>query len=255
METKTCTKCKRSLPKSDVYFRKHKQCKEGIYSQCKECEGKFFTDIKTSVKTIPKDGMKTCSKCKTKKNLEEFGKEKRNKDGRRSDCKECNKLVRSKWIDNNANYFKEWHNKNPEYRRDTYLKNIEREKENNKKWRTNNKEKAHEKVIQRRQLEQNSTYNFTNEDWLKALAYFKHSCAYCGETEKELQKEHFIPLIKGGAFIPSNIIPACYSCNASKRDRVFEVWYPKQSNYAVERYERILQFIGIENNVQQLSIL
>jgi 5-methylcytosine-specific restriction endonuclease McrA len=39
---------------------------------------------------------------------------------------------------------------------------------------------------------------------------------YCGTHEK-ITIDHFIPLVSGGDDILKNLVPACYTCNASKR--------------------------------------
>ena len=197
---------------------------------------------------------KVCTKCHVEKPLTEFGNEKRTRDGKRADCKECYKKMREKWVKKNPNYFKEWHEKNPEYRSELYRNNIEREKLTNKRWRIKNKEACRLKSAKRRQLEKELPYHYSVEDWKETLTYFSHSCCYCGSKEN-LQQDHFIPAEKGGAYIKSNIVPACYSCNTSKKDRDFEVWYPKKPFYDETRKKKILKFIGIKNNMHQLSIL
>lgn len=39
-ESKTCSKCNVIKPATIEYFNKHKTCKNGLRSECKECEGK-----------------------------------------------------------------------------------------------------------------------------------------------------------------------------------------------------------------------
>lgn len=42
--------------------------------------------------------MKVCSKCGEMKPLEEFGNEKRTKDGKRAECRDCHKGMRDSWL-------------------------------------------------------------------------------------------------------------------------------------------------------------
>ena len=41
-------------------------------------------------------------------------------------------------------------------------------------------------------------------------------CAYCGATDRPLQRDCVLPLSRGGRYTLDNIAPACGSCNASK---------------------------------------
>src|SRR6187431_3658364 len=41
-------------------------------------------------------------------------------------------------------------------------------------------------------------------------------CAYCGATDRPLQRDCVLPISRGGRYTLDNIAPACGSCNASK---------------------------------------
>ena len=41
-------------------------------------------------------------------------------------------------------------------------------------------------------------------------------CAYCGATERPVQRDCVLPISRGGRYTLDNIAPACGSCNASK---------------------------------------
>ena len=73
---------------------------------------------------------------------------------------------------------------------------------------------------------------------------FGHSCAYCGDTEADLQIEHFYPVSKGGPHCKSNIIPACSSCNYSKFNHDPFLWYKQQPFFSQERLDRICSFLN-----------
>lgn len=49
-------------------------------------------------------------------------------------------------------------------------------------------------------------------------------CAYCGETERPLQRDCVQPIARGGRYTLDNIVPACGSCNASKSNDEVTSW-------------------------------
>jgi len=88
------------------------------------------------------------------------------------------------------------------------------------KWRQTHKGKAltarmHSK---RRALEKNLPCNLTAVEWEEIKERQNYKCAICGE-EKPLQRDHIIPLSKGGGLTKSNIQGLCNSCNARKGNR------------------------------------
>lgn len=47
-------------------------------------------------------------------------------------------------------------------------------------------------------------------------------CQYCGEKPKQLEIEHVVPRSQGGRNVWENVVTACRSCNAHKRNRTPE---------------------------------
>jgi hypothetical protein len=86
--------------------------------------------------------MKTCSKCKAEKPLNDFGKSKASKDGLQYNCKSCNSA---------------YYQNNKEQRRGYRETNKEKLKEYNREYRKNNKEKLKESARE---------YWKDNKDWL-----------------------------------------------------------------------------------------
>ena len=41
-------------------------------------------------------------------------------------------------------------------------------------------------------------------------------CAYCGATDRPLQRDCVLPISRGGRYTLDNVVPACGPCNASK---------------------------------------
>lgn len=57
----------------------------------------------------------------------------------------------------------------------------------------------------------------TLEQWLDRCRLYGNNCAYCGTSlERKAEMEHIIPVARGGTGWPSNLAPACRSCNAHK---------------------------------------
>ncbi len=79
----------------------------------------------------------------------------------------------------------------------------------------------------------NQTYVFADEQWIRRekakMAESKKSrwwqqktasglCYYCQKKFlfKELTMDHIVPLSRGGATTPGNVVPACKPCNQKK---------------------------------------
>ena len=58
-------------------------------------------------------------------------------------------------------------------------------------------------------------HDLSNEQW-GALKAAWGGCAYCGATDKPLQRDCVQAISRGGRYTLGNIAPACASCNASK---------------------------------------
>jgi 5-methylcytosine-specific restriction endonuclease McrA len=67
---------------------------------------------------------------------------------------------------------------------------------------------------------------------------FGHRCAYCGASG-DLEVEHVIPISKGGEHHLGNIVPACHSCNSSKRSKDAHDWYKAQPFYKESQWQKI----------------
>lgn len=59
------------------------------------------------------------------------------------------------------------------------------------------------------------TNDLSDEQWL-ALQTAWGGCAYCGATDKPLQRDCVLALSRGGRYTIDNVVPACPSCNTSK---------------------------------------
>lgn len=144
--------------------------------------------------------MKRCSKCGETKPLDQFSRDKRTKDGRRSNCKGCQRAYYAGWYaDNQARRVDQAFNWNSRYRLrspDLYVEFVSR-------WEI-----------------------FERDNW---------TCQICGIPlgqdlpPSEYNHPHFptvdhiVPLARGGEHSYENTRAACKSCNSAKNNPVEEV--------------------------------
>ncbi|MBA1335850.1 MAG: hypothetical protein HPY66_1668 [Firmicutes bacterium] len=111
----------------------------------------------------------------------------------------------------------------------------------------------------RRNMEAGLKNYFTADDWATCKNSFinkrgQNVCAYCGIASELLTMDHVIPVISGGGLIRSNIVPACKSCNCSKRENDFSEWYPKQEFYSQEREQKIINYLNKNMNIWEAEL-
>ena len=66
-------------------------------------------------------------------------------------------------------------------------------------------------------------HDLTDDQW-SALRDAWGGCAYCGVTDRPLQKDCVLALSRGGRYTLLNIVPACGPCNASKCNAEVTAW-------------------------------
>lgn len=170
--------------------------------------------------------LKRCSKCGVDKPLDQFGKDRRNSDGRRGHCKACQlecdrayhqrpeirehdrKRERERW--QNDEHLRE-------YKR-TYLRERYRNNDDHKR-----KQKAHSLAgaHRRRARKEANGGTYSAQEWRDLCAKYNHRCLCCGET-KPLTVDHVVPLKFGGTNDISNIQTLCLDCNLRKHARTID---------------------------------
>jgi 5-methylcytosine-specific restriction endonuclease McrA len=166
---------------------------------------------------------KLCRGCQTTKPLTDFSPAKGVKDGRYSRCRDCKCAA-----------MKTKYDANPEYR--------ERLSQKNKARYSANAEKMIRQVIEYNRLHPEvklasshrnevsrkygtRVYEVTAKDIKRLLA---SPCIYCGSTNK-ITIDHVIPRKRGGVHSVGNIVPACQTCNASRKSDTIMEWRVKKN--------------------------
>jgi len=115
------------------------------------------------------------------------------------------------------------------------------------------KEQFKIRAIARYHAQKNLAFDLTEQDWIEALKYFDNRCAYCGQTG-DLQKEHVIPVARGGGFTRKNIVPACAACNESKGSKLLHDWYKYTTVYSDERLLKLIGWIYGEQARAEIEV-
>lgn len=229
-------------------------------------------------------GLKTCSKCKFEKELDEFHRDKTKKDGRKSQCKICvkndkeKKLYAKKYREENKEYYRiknaewckrnaekrraanrEYHRKNPHVSRDYYEKNKERISLYNNKYKQENKERL--RVVKRagkhkrRARKIGNGGSYTADELRDCLNYFNNRCAYTGEPLPDnYHLDHVRPLSKGGTSYIWNLVPCLAEVNTSKQADDMYGWYRRQPYYSKEKLVRINKWINQNKEREEEAI-
>lgn len=280
MQYKTCTKCGKELPATAEYFYRKSSSKDGFMSICKACDRqkskewrdknsghcekyrkKYYNENRDAILDQKKDYWITNQE--NIKNYREINKEAiqkyRTKYNQKYYKVKQDQILqqKKKYYISNKEKIKKYKENNKNrlslLRKNRYKLNRDRELQRTKLWRQNNKEKTRIYCQEYRAKKNGLPATLTVDQWNETKEYFNNRCVYCGK-EKSLAQEHFVPLSKGGEYTHNNIIPACRSCNSSKNNKDFFEWYPQQPYYSKEREQKILDFLGYQQGIQQLTI-
>jgi 5-methylcytosine-specific restriction endonuclease McrA len=86
-----------------------------------------------------------------------------------------------------------------------------------------NRSRRARSVRKRKQRMGRVEHDLTDDEW-SALQDAWGGCAYCGATDRPLQRDCVLALSRGGRYTLPNIVPACGSCNASKCNAEVTAW-------------------------------
>lgn len=210
---KRCPKCEQWLPATTEYFALHRSEKSGFQSRCKQCAKQWRAE---------------------------------NREKLRADYRRRYDADPGAWARYSRTYIEKTPGKRAADARKRYAANLEKTRANNRKRYARNKA-ARIKAVRKyaiahpervymlnkkwKRRKMSLPIAFSAEQWQAALSYWQHRCAYCGKPQgfdrvSALSTDHFIPLSSSDCpgTLPTNILPVCRSCNASKGSRVACEW-------------------------------
>ena len=109
---------------------------------------------------------------------------------------------------------------------DYYKRNAETIKQRSALWAKENPGKRSTYMFNNKAKRRGAIGKCSNQQWQWRLEFYGHCCAYCGiYLTKPIHRDHVIPVSKGGANWPANLVPACRKCNQRKNANR---WTPHQ---------------------------
>lgn len=243
VQTKTCTKCGKSLPATPEYFHRTKSTNDGLHTRCKPCrtaQDRAYWHANAADINARRRAAYPEHRERNILYHRRWRTEQRQKylDGKR------------RWYEANREHdnakSRKWREKNRErkaaYDRAYADQNREKIRAKKQRWerkmrsqRRKNPEMLHSYRTRKRLSEQvrkarklGLASQFCEADWQHALAYFDNCCAVCGRRLDGLfhtaAADHWIPLSSPDCpgTVPSNIVPLCHGidgCNNSKHSR------------------------------------
>jgi 5-methylcytosine-specific restriction endonuclease McrA len=172
---------------------------------------------------------KACSKCKQLKPTSEFGIHSTTSDGFYSQCLICHRQARAIYRQKHADKIKIEQKLH-------YQKNAESKKAYALAWHKANPEKfaKYQRISKKRNKEavaadtrrrnarrkQNGVFAISKQELIKLS---KQNCFYCGSSQR-ITIDHVVAIARGGTDSIGNLVPACKSCNSSKRQLTIMEW-------------------------------
>jgi len=171
-----------------------------------------------------------------------------------SRCVECDKKQAIIWANANIEKKRASCNKNSKkpnilrYHRE--LSQKQRDKGMARDWYNKDKERYKGYTIK---YESHKHHTISEKDWIKCKEFFEYKCAYCNITEEnhkvkyhqQLHKEHAYNEGDNGI---SNCVPACNSCNNTKKKQDWMDWYTSDNpRYTINRYNKIVEWLDSFN--------
>jgi len=238
--TRICIKCEISKASTTEFFYKDKNSKDGVTTTCKECKIKLSKQWSHSNKNAKYENDKRWN-LNNPQSVARYNKQ---------------------WCESNPNRMselsKQWRENNPdrssELNKRWYASHVKDRAEYYIKYRMNNRVEFTIKSQVRRSKIRLLPATLTKEQWEYCLIFFDHKDAYTGLPMKIISQDHVIPLSKGGSYVRRNIVACEKNINSSKNNSNMEDWFRKQSFYNKERLNKIYKWIGLKNNIQQLSL-
>lgn len=144
---------------------------------------------------------------------------------------------------------RDWYRNNVEKKkadsRDRYVSHGDQIRAQARQWRISNPSKRKAQRLRRRakRVAGISLFAVNQAVVLERFSLTSGMCCWCG-LHQATTIDHFLPISKGGTHSPSNLLPACNSCNGRKQARDPCEWFTAQPFYSEKRWLAVLEMVG-----------
>ncbi|GIG62944.1 hypothetical protein Lfu02_73160 [Longispora fulva] len=119
-----------------------------------------------------------------------------------------------------------------------YEEHGEQMRTTSKAWKDRNPDRVNWHTRKRRNRIVAAIGSHTDREWREMLRRHAGRCAYCGK--QAVERDHVVPLTRGGSDFVSNLLPACRGCNCSKNNKLLVEWRYRIDADGVRRTAPIL---------------
>ena len=110
-----------------------------------------------------------------------------------------------------------------------------------------NKQK-HGKFISKERMRAMEEPDYLLKDWKDAMVHFGGECPFCGTKEgrgkkEKFDRDHVVPISKGGKTERRNVIPCCPKCNRGRGNKEVFEWFRKQTFWTQAREDKLRAWI------------
>ena len=107
--------------------------------------------------------------------------------------------------------------------------------------------RRHSKFVSKEKRRGMEEIDYDIKHWRDVMVFFGGRCAYCGQPDykaSKLERDHLVPLSKGGKTTRINIVPSCSHCNRSRGNKEWRSWFRERDHYTYEREMRLDAWIN-----------
>lgn len=91
--------------------------------------------------------------------------------------------------------------------------------------------------------------DLTTQEWTAIRALWG-GCAYCGASDRPLQRDCVMAISRGGRYTLDNVVPACAACNASKCNDEVTAWMRRKR---LDERAFLERYVGIRAELLEAS--
>lgn len=212
--SKICKTCGALLPRTAEYFHRHPKTKDGFQPKCKPCAAAYAAQYRSKNGTALREASRkyyAVHKPEVRERQREYYGE--NRDGIRAQQQERRSLETPAGREQRRLYNLAYRENHAERLRAAQRDHHARNPLAYRMW--SQAYKARRRA---------APGHHTDADVRRQFKRQAGHCHWCQEPLLAFERDHVVPLSRGGSDSPENIVVVCQSCNRKKGSRALEEW-------------------------------